>query len=121
MTENERIKEVRKSMNLTMEKFGQRLGVTKTAISNIEKGNRNVTEQMRKAICREYNVDLLWLESGLGDMFATKDEDILDIIDNIMTGEKELHKNLIKWVATLDDEDIDDIDRLIKKYIDVNK
>ena len=48
MTQGERIKEVRNSLGLTLEKFGDRLGVTKVAISNIEKGNRNLTEQMTK-------------------------------------------------------------------------
>ena len=68
-TENERIHEIRTALNLTLEKFGKRLGVTKVAISNIEKGNRNVTEQMRKSICREYSVSESWLISGNGEMF----------------------------------------------------
>ena len=69
MNENERIKAIRQSLNLTLEKFGQQLGVTKVAVYNIEKANRNVTEQMRKAICREFNVNYNWLVSGEGDMF----------------------------------------------------
>ena len=48
MTQGERIREVRNTLGLTLEKFGDRLGVTKVAISNIEKGNRNLTEQMTK-------------------------------------------------------------------------
>ena len=44
MTINERINAVRKAYGLTLEKFGDRLGVTKVAISNLEKGNRNVTD-----------------------------------------------------------------------------
>ena len=44
MTQGERVKEVRKSLNLTMEQFGNKLGVTKVAISNIEKEKRNITE-----------------------------------------------------------------------------
>ncbi len=67
--ENERVHEIRTTLNLTLEKFGKRLGVTKVAISNIEKGHRNVTEQMRKAICREYNINETWLTSGNGEMF----------------------------------------------------
>ena len=57
MTQGERVKEIRKTLDLTMEKFGEKLGVGKTAISNIESGNRNLTEQMSKSICREYNVN----------------------------------------------------------------
>lgn len=78
MTEGNRIKEVRGSLGLTLEQFGNKLGVTKVAISNIEKGNRNVTEQMRKAICREYNVNYDWLITGQGEMFSNVPQTILD-------------------------------------------
>ena len=40
MAQGERIKELRKALNLTLEKFGERLGVGKTAISKLEKGER---------------------------------------------------------------------------------
>ena len=69
MTCGERIKEIRKSLNLTLEKFGEPLGVTKTAISNIEKGNRNLTGQMIKTVCLQYNVNEDWLRNGTGKMF----------------------------------------------------
>ena len=68
MTENERIKELRKYLGLTMDKFGERLGVQKTAISKIESGNRSVTDQMRRSICREFNVSEEWLTDGSGEM-----------------------------------------------------
>ena len=45
---NNRIKQLRKALNFTMETFGSRLGVTRTAISNIENGHRSLTEQMFK-------------------------------------------------------------------------
>ena len=69
MTENERVKEVREVKGLTMERFGERLGVTKVAISNIEKGNRSLTDQMCRAICREFDVNEEWLRDGTGEMF----------------------------------------------------
>ena len=78
MSQGERVKEIRKSLNLTLEKFGEKLGVGKTAISNIEKGNRNLTEQMAKAICREYNVNYDFLIYGEGEMFDNLPETILD-------------------------------------------
>lgn len=61
-----------------MEKFGAKLGVTKVAISNIEKGNRNLTEQMALAICREYNVNYDWLMNGKKDMFVELPQNALD-------------------------------------------
>lgn len=78
MTQGERVKEVRKSLNMTLEKFGEKLGVTKVAISNIEKGNRNLTEQMVKSICREYNVNYDYLMYDKGDMFDDLPQTILD-------------------------------------------
>lgn len=78
MTENERVREVRKSQNLTLEIFGSRLGVGKTAISNIERGQRKVTEQMRRSICREFNVNYDWLESGEGEMLSNLPRSILE-------------------------------------------
>lgn len=67
MTQGERVKKVRKKLGLTLEKFGEKVGVGKTAISNIEKGNRNLTEQMAISICREFHVDYTWLTTGKGD------------------------------------------------------
>ena len=116
MTQGERIKKVRTSLNLTLEKFGERLGATKVAISNIEKGNRNLTEQMTKSICREFKVDYIWLTTGAGEMFQDSDDAFLEQIDRIMAGENELHKTILKGAASLDIEDLEAIDRIIQKF-----
>ena len=118
MTQGERIKEVRNSLGLTLEKFGDRLGVTKVAISNIEKGNRNLTEQMTKSICREFGVDYMWLTTGDGGMFIDTDDDFIERIDRIMAGEDEARKNLFKFMLELSDDDIAALDRLMKKAIE---
>lgn len=118
MTQGERIREVRNALGLTLEKFGDRLGVTKVAISNLEKGNRNLTEQMTKAICREFNVDYMWLTTGDGEMFIDTDDDFIERIDRIMAGEDEARKNLFKFMLELSDDDIAALDRLMKKAIE---
>lgn len=117
MTQGERIREVRNTLGLTLEKFGDRLGVTKVAISNIEKGNRNLTEQMTKAICREFNVDYMWLTTGDGEMFIDNYDDFIERIDRIMAGEDEARKNLFKFMLELSDDDIAALDRLMTKAI----
>lgn len=78
MTTGERVKEIRKTLNLTLEKFGEKLGVGKTAISKIEKDERNLTDQMAKAICREYNVNYDYLIYEEGEMFSDLPQTILD-------------------------------------------
>ena len=76
MTVNERIKEIRKSKQLTMDKFGECIGVTKAAISKIEKGERGVTEQMIKSICREFGYNEEWLRNGIEPKKPVIDEDM---------------------------------------------
>lgn len=118
MTQNERVKEVRKTLGLTLEKFGERIGVTRGSMSNIENGNRNLTEQMTKSICREFSVDYIWLTTGDGEMFVDTDDDFIERIDRIMAGEDEARKNLFKFMLELSDEDIVALDRLMKKAIE---
>lgn len=78
MTNGERVNEVRKSLGLTLEKFGEMLGVTKTTISRIEKGVNNLTDQMAISICREYNVNYDYLMYGEGEMFDDLPQTIVD-------------------------------------------
>lgn len=72
---NERIKELRNYLSLTLDAFGNNLGVTRAAISNIERGTRNVTEQMISSILKTswngQRVNEEWLRNGTGDMFTT--------------------------------------------------
>lgn len=117
MTQGERIKDVRNSLGLTLEKFGEKLGVTKTAISRLEKGERSLTEQMTKSICREFSVDYMWLTTGEGEMFAESDDDFFERIDRIMAGENESRKNMIKTLLYASDADIEAFDRLVDYYI----
>ena len=121
MTQNERVKEIRKSLGLTLEKFGERIGVTRGSMSNIENGNRNLTEQMTKSICREFSVDYMWLTTGEGEMFIDSDDDFIERIDRIMAGEDEARKNLFKFMLELSDEDIAALDRLMKKAIELTQ
>lgn len=118
MTQNERIKEVRKSLGLTLEKFGERIGLKKSAVSLIESGKNSVTDANVKAICREFGVDYIWLTTGDGEMFVDTDDDFIERIDRIMAGEDDARKNLFKFMLELSDEDIEALDRLMKKAIE---
>ncbi|WP_077369674.1 helix-turn-helix domain-containing protein [Anaerosalibacter sp. Marseille-P3206] len=80
---NNRVLQLRKELELSQEKFGKRLGVTGAGISKIESGDRNLTDQMIKAICREYYVNEEWLLEGKGEMFRTQDDLLKVIADNL--------------------------------------
>ena len=115
-TDGKRMRKSDRAGNQT--KFGERIGVTRGSMSNIENGNRNLTEQMTKSICREFSVDYMWLTTGEGEMFIDTDDDFIERIDRIMAGEDEARKNLFKFMLELSDEDIAALDRLMKKAIE---
>ncbi len=117
MTQGERVREIRKSFGLTLEKFGEKLGVKKNAISQIETGRNSLTDQMTKAICREFGVDYTFLTTGEGEMFVDSDDDFIEKIDRIMAGESDIRKNAIKALVNASTEDIEALDRLIDLYL----
>lgn len=118
---NERIRELRKHLNLTMEAFGSRIGVSKSTISNIENGNREATEHMIKSICREFGADYMWLTTGEGEMFVESDDDFFERIDRIMAGENETRKNMFKALLYASDEDIEALARIIELFSNAKK
>lgn len=75
-----RIKLLRKTLNLSMEKFGEKIGLTKASISKIESGITPLTEKNIKLICSIYNVDYFWLTEGTGEMFVEFPDVAIDMI-----------------------------------------
>lgn len=97
---NERIKKLRiEILGITMEEFGDRVGVTRSAISNIESGRRNVSEQIIKAICREFAVREDWIRNGSGEPLLTSEYSEIDSLVRTH-GLSELDRIILnKWMA----------------------
>lgn len=104
MTVNDRIKQIRNANNMTMEVFGKKIGVGKTAISHIESGRANPSERTIMLICREYNVSETWLKTGEGDMSIQKspEEEITDFCMDILRDESDFRRRFISALAKLD-------------------
>lgn len=115
MTQGERLKQIRKTLGLTLEKFGNNLGLKKNSLSQIENGRNELTESNARAICREYHVHYQWLITGEGEMFQNSDTDVLNAIEKIMSGENEFHKNLFRVFSSLDDAELTALESIIEK------
>lgn len=89
MTQGQRVRDLRKSLDLTLDRFGKKLGVGKTAISKIEHQERNLTEQMLLSICREFNVNEEWLRDGTGEMFRAEEENSIIAKATVLLGEND--------------------------------
>lgn len=75
---NERLKEIRKELRLTQKEFAKKLGITDSGISRLEKGQNQLTDQMIRSICREFNVNYSWFVSGTGEMFVEVPQTSID-------------------------------------------
>lgn len=71
---NERIKELRKRLNLTQQEFADRLSIKRGAVANYEVGRNTPSDSVIALICREFNVSERWLREGEGEMFLPQDD-----------------------------------------------
>ena len=74
MTENQRLKIVRKFLKKTQVEFASSIGLTQAGYSDIERGKNNVSGKVKILLRREHNINLAWLESGEGEMFLQIDK-----------------------------------------------
>ena len=133
----ERLKELRKKLNLTLEQFGKRLGVTKSAASLWESGSRGLSDSTVKLICNEFGVNETWLRTGRGEMFvydvSTKLDDLAAahslgsdqrvLIERFIKLSPEARQAVIRYVSDVVDqirgtESLDDENKFIQDMTD---
>lgn len=114
---NERIKQIRKNANLTLEKFGKRIGITAASCSNIESGKTNPSNQTIQAICKEFGCNEIWLRTGEGDPFQeeSRQEQIMKFAAQTVHGSDEFKKSFVSMLAKLDAEDWEALARIFGK------
>lgn len=121
---NERVRELRKKLGLSGEKFGERVGIKKSALSLIENGKNNVTEQMFKSICREFNVNEEWLRTGEGEMFKEYDDEVAESVEELLTEDTpfyDLIKSIMITYKKLNLESRMVVDDFIKQVLAASK
>lgn len=121
---NERLKIIRKEKKLTLEEFGKKIGVTKTAISRLERGERSITDQMFKSICREFNVNEDWLRTGEGDMFVEldKENELMQWAGKVLGNEaNSFKKNFIRVLMSLTEDEWELLERKAKELVNYEK
>ena len=118
MEQGHRVRNLRKELGLTLEKFGKSLGVGKTAISKIENGENSLTDQMIISICREFNVNEEWLRTGEGEMFVplTRSEAIAEFAGSLMKEEDaSFKKRLVEALAKLNEQEWEVLEGIARK------
>lgn len=117
---NERVKELRTALGLSAEKFGGKIGVTRSAISKMELGVCNISEQSIISICREFNVNEEWLRNGTGEMFNTlsQDEELAYIVGQALPQADDFVKNTFIALGRLSQEFTAEEWQVVKKFVD---
>lgn len=119
MTQGERVNAVRKAKEMTMEQFGERIGIQKSAVSKIEKDKVNLSGQTAKSICREFSVNEDWLRTGAGgpdNMFIPEDMRYLNAVGKLGNEQNEFKKFCINMLMDLPDKYWDYIYEEFKKF-----
>lgn len=124
MTQGERVKEIRKALGLTLEKFGNEIGLKKNSVSQIENGVNELTEANLMAICRaDWHGNLVnenWLRTGKGEMFlpTTRDDEIAKMTTDLFKEEEDSFKTrLILTLSKLDENEWALLEKIAKELV----
>ena len=102
---NERIKLVRKALELNQTDFGARIGVKQGTVAAYESGARVPLDSVVVSICREFGVSESWLRSGEGEMFLqlSREEEITKFCMSIIRDpDSEFQRQFVSVLARLE-------------------
>ena len=120
----DRLKELRKALGLTQQKFGEALNLGSTTITNYEAGTRDVPDRTIADICRVYGVSETWLRTGEGPMLAPKDreDEITDFLASVLRDRPDSFRTrLVATLARLDESEWELLANMARKLADEEK
>ena len=102
----ERIKELRKALGLTQQKFADKIGVKQNTVAQYEIGRNPPTDTVVTLICREFDVNEEWLRTGAGPMFVekTRDEELAQFFGEVLSGEPDFRRRLLSAMSRLTED-----------------
>lgn len=106
MNQSDRVKMIREYLGYTQKEFGSKIDVGQTYLSQLEKGDRPLTEKIIKLICFEFNVNYSWLIDGVGDMFENPNDALIDGLAKKYRL-RDIEVKLIEQFIKLDEKDRD--------------
>lgn len=113
----ERLKKLRKTLDLTQQEFADKLKVPRNTIGGYEVGKSNPSDAAVNNICNIFNVNEDWLRTGNGEMFIelTRDEQIENFVgDTLKSEEDSFKKKFISMLAALDESDWEVLQKMVE-------
>ena len=121
---NERIKKLRKALDLTQQAFADRIGLKRNTVAQYEIGRNEPIEAVILSICREFDVNEEWLRTGKGEMFEqmTDQQKLLKYTALLLKDEDSAIANAIQALIItyeqLDDTSKATLEKIAMQYID---
>lgn len=123
-TLGERIKLLRKNVNLTQQELAEKVGTTQNVITNYERGNRNPTGPVLKNICHALNANEDWLRTGEGDPHppVTREAEIAEITATLFRDQEESFRyRLIKALSAMDEDGWKYLEQIAEEVVNIKK
>lgn len=114
---NERIKELRKSLGLTQEKFSSRIGIKRNTLANYEIGRNDPIDGIVFSICREFNVNEQWLRTGEGEMFEKQNNAAVAKAAQLLGKKDPIFEAFVETYADLSPSDRDILLKTSMKFL----
>lgn len=120
---NERIKILRKELDLTQQCFAEKIGTSANVLTNYETGRRNPSSSVINNICKTFNVNEEWLRNGTGEMFVQRDklQIISEFAADLIKEPDSVKARLFEALAKLDDKDWLAIEMILDKITSPNE
>lgn len=114
---NERLKELRKTLNITQAEFADKLKLKRNTIATYEMGKAIPSDRTISDICEKFDVNEDWLRTGKGKMFIKKsrDQEISEFMGDILKGEPDFRRRLVAALARMTPEEWEFLERKIKE------
>lgn len=105
-TINDRFRFILKETGLSQKDFADRIKRSRGEIANIVYDKVTPKDKIIEAVCDEFNVDRVWIETGIGEPFREKsgEERIAEVLGGVLAGSEQSKARLIRAVANLPDE-----------------
>lgn len=117
---NERIRELRKALNMTQQEFADALNIKRNTVASYETGKSNASDAAVVLICRTFNANESWLRTGKGDMFIkkTREEEISEFFGSVLSSDSSFKRELVEILAKLDESAWVQLAQVAKSFID---
>lgn len=120
---NDRIRKLRRTLDLTQDKFGARISVKGNTVAQWESGRNEPPDTAISFICKEFNVNEEWLRTGSGDMFlpTNRNADIARLTKELLSEESDSFKNrFISMLANLSVTEWEFLEQKAKELTGIN-